>query len=78
MMGALFKMKWEYICPQFYQHLSDPAACYRHCREEGKGEAERDDTQKGLGLTTKKDFPEFVRCYCYAIEFPVTESDLPL
>lgn len=46
--------------------------------EGGEGEGNRDDIHKGLGLITKKDFPEFLRCYRDAIGFQINESELPL
>ncbi|OGE47039.1 hypothetical protein PENARI_c073G11746 [Penicillium arizonense] len=77
LLEALVQTNLEFICPQCYQLFPDIAACYRHCREAGEGEG-GDDIHKGLGLITKKDFPEFLRCYRVAIGFPIAECDLPL
>lgn len=77
LLKALVKSDLEYICPRCYQLFSDITACYCHCREAGEGEG-RDDIHKGLGLITKKDFPEFLRCYRVAIGFEIAEGDLPL
>lgn len=74
---ALVKSDLNYICPRCYQLFSDIIACYRHCREAGEGDR-ADDIHKGLGLITKKDFPEFLRCYRVAIGFSIAECDLPL
>ncbi|CAG7928738.1 unnamed protein product [Penicillium olsonii] len=74
---ALVKSELNYICPRCYQLFSDIIACYRHCREAGEGDR-ADDIHKGLGLITKKDFPEFLRCYRVAIGFSIAECDLPL
>jgi hypothetical protein len=72
---ALVKTGLDYIYPGCFKLFSDPNACYSHCRKEGdKG----DDIHKGLSLITKKDFPEFLRCYRVAIGFQVNERALPL
>ncbi|CAG8232184.1 unnamed protein product [Penicillium salamii] len=82
LMQALVKTGLEYICPRCFRLFSDPNACYRHCRKEGEGGEgegnEGDDIHRGLGLITKKDFPEFLQCYRVAIGFPINEGDLPL
>jgi hypothetical protein len=82
LLQALVKTGLKYICPRCFQLFSDPNACYRHCRKEGEGGEgegnEGDDIHKGLGLITKKDFPEFLRCYRDAIGFRINEGDLPL
>lgn len=83
LLQALVRSDLYYICPRCYQLFSDIIACYRHCRETGEGnkagEGDRaDDIHKGLGLITKKDFPEFLRCYRVAIGFSIAECDLPL
>lgn len=72
LMQALVKTGLNYICPRCFKLFSDPNACYSHCRKEG------DDIHRGLGLITKKDFPEFLRCYRVAIGFQINESVLPL
>lgn len=77
LLQALVKSDLNYICPRCYQLFSDIIACYRHCRETGEGDR-ADDIHKGLGLITKKDFPEFLRCYRVAIGFSIAECDLPL
>lgn len=81
LMQALVQTGLKYICPRCFQLFLDPTACYRHCRKEGgegEGGGKRDDIHKGLGLITKKDFPEFLQCYRVAIGFPINERDLPL
>ena len=80
LLRALVKTGLKFICPRCFQLFPDPTACYRHCRKEGEGGEgnEGDDIHRGLGLITKKDFPEFLQCYRVAIGFPINEGDLPL
>ncbi|CAG7951068.1 unnamed protein product [Penicillium salamii] len=77
LMQALVKTGLEYICARCFRLFSNPNACYSHCRKEGEGN-EADDIHRGLGLITKKHFPEFLRCYQVAIGFLINEGDLPL
>ncbi|CAG7933087.1 unnamed protein product [Penicillium olsonii] len=77
LLQALVKSDLNYICPRCFQLFSEITACYRHCRHAGEGN-HADDIHKGLGLITKKDFPEFLRCYRSAIGYSIAEGDLPL
>ncbi|CAG8062735.1 unnamed protein product [Penicillium salamii] len=59
LLQALVKSDLKYICPRCYRLFSDITACYRHCRDAGEDNS-ADDIHKGLGLITKKDYPEFL------------------
>ena len=52
---------YDYMCPECFVLLKNTPAIRSHC--EGKG----DDTHRGLGLTKRENFPEFLECYQRAV-----------
>ena len=54
------------MCPECLILLKNVPAIGSHCRDKG------DETHRGLGLTKRKEFPEFLQCYQRAVGWNVT------
>lgn len=61
-------MGFTHMCPSCRALLKEAEYCTIHCRQY------EDEIHKGLALRSKKDFPEFHRCYRLALKSDVTIS----
>lgn len=53
--------RFDFICPKCLRLLKDRAAITQHCLDQ------TDQTHRGLGLTGRRNFDEFQRCYQQAV-----------
>lgn len=65
---SLLVTGYDYMCPECLMLLKNVRAIGSHCRDKD------DDTHWGLGLTKRKDFPEFLQCYQKAVGWNVILS----
>lgn len=62
---AVEKTGYTHLCPECLQLLRGAEARTIHCNTMG------DETHQGLGLSLRKDFPQFLRCYQQAVRWDV-------